>query len=132
MNSEADTVDLAIQRLVAQGAAILMRTDSTPIPVTWWRRVNAGRHFYFTTGDDTFAGHDINFAQERTLGEVGVEFRDRDGKLVAYLAGVDEQTDDPERAKSLGEQIQAWKAEFDSSPRLRAFVLAEYARSRAN
>lgn len=122
------TPDTAIQALVNQGAALLIRLDPTPVPVTWWRRVDSGRHFYFTTGDDSFAGHVLAAAQVRVMYDGrGIEFLDRDGRLLAYLAPVADQEDDPEAAKAMAETIQAWKARFEADQALRAFVLGEYA-----
>ena len=121
------TTDEAIQALVRQGAALTMRLEPTPIPVTWWRRVNAGRHFYFTTGDTTFDGHRIDFAREQVVNDgLGVAFYDRQGNLVAYLTTFAEQNDDPEWVKNSQLVLDAWRARFDNDQALRAFVLAEY------
>lgn len=119
--------DTAIQALVKAGAAVRMRTDPTPILVTWWRRVNAGRHFYFTTGDDTFAGHRIDFDREEVIyGGDAVAFYTKDGALVAYLAPLIEQKDDPEWEKTSLDVIAAWRAHYDATQSFRAFVLEEY------
>jgi hypothetical protein len=124
------TTDEAISRLVAAGAALVMRTDPTPIPITWWRRVHLGRHFYFTPGDDTFSGHALDFDRERVIhGGDAVEFRAKDGDLVAYLAPIGEQESDPEAAKALAAEIAEWKGRFAQDQNLRAFVLAEYGRA---
>lgn len=126
MNDVGET----IQRLVNAGAALVVRTDPTPVPVAWWRRVHSGRHFYFTPGTDTFCGHAFDFESERVLydGEA-VEFRAKDGALVAYLAPIGEQETDQEAAKALAAEIASWKEEFARDQSLRAYVLAEYTRA---
>lgn len=129
MNSEAQVIDEVIQCLVRRGAALLIGTDPTPVPVTWWRRVDAGRHFYFTTGEDSHAGHVLAAAQARVFYDgAGVEFLDRDDRLLAFLAPVGEQEPDPDAAQSTLAVIQAWKDRFDKDPVLRAFVLDEHHR----
>lgn len=120
-------LDIAIQDLVRRGAVLFMRTDPTPIPVTWWRRVNAGRHFYFTPGDTGFDGHAIDYATETVLYEGdGMQWLDQNGKLVAFMGTVEGQVDDPEEAKMTASVIAAWKEVFEKDQSLRAFVLGEY------
>jgi hypothetical protein len=89
--------------------------------------VNAGRHFYFTTGEDTFAGHRIDFEKEEVLyGGKGVAFYAKDGALVAYLAPLIDQNDDPDWVKNASAVIAAWKTKFEQDQSFRAFVLGEY------
>ncbi len=126
-----ETADQVIANLVNRGAAVLMRQDPTPIPVTFARRLDPERLFYFTTGHDTFAGHVIRSDRTEVVhAGQAVAFKDKKGAFVAYLAPVDEQEPDPEAAKHLEREIQAWKYEFARNENLREFVLAEFRRHR--
>lgn len=119
---------IAIQDLVRAGAAITIRADPTPIAVVWWKEVGPKVHFWFEPGTTKDDGHRLDYSHVEVLyGGAAVSFRDAQLKLIAYLAPIEEQADEPELAARLMQSIAVWRQRFAESEDLRSFVFSEAA-----
>lgn len=121
--------DEAIHTLVGKGAALTMAADpgQTPVPVAWWRRIDARRHFWHAPGTSDFDHHVLRFDREEAVFDgAQVHFYGKDGKPIAVLGPIRDQEDDSGRRQQLADQIVWWRGEFDRNEYFRGNLLEAY------
>ena len=82
--------------LISKGAILELLGLDAAVLIGAWDWIDDHRVFYFEAGaSDEFGGHVLLFDEMRAPHELGVEFWDAHGTLVAYLAPIAEAVDDP-------------------------------------
>lgn len=125
------TPEQAIAALLRQGAMLQPTLGGVPILAAIAREIGPGRWFWWAAGGETeFDGHVIEADEVKVWHDgAGVEFL-RGGKFAGYLTSIEDALEDDAAAERVRRELAVWRAQYESSERLRGFIERE-ARVRA-
>ncbi len=84
-----------IDHLVATGAILYLPEHSIYILIGYWDWINRRQIFYFdAVSDNEFGAHVLDFYKVESPDNLGAEFYDSKGKLIAYLSTIEEADTD--------------------------------------